>query len=148
MEKQLFSFDKVPQDWALCFLTDCPLHEHCQRWLAWSYAPKSVTVHPCITPYALSGDKCHYYVEPTAIRMAYGFTRLFKNVRRSDYPVLRGSMISYFGSEISFYRYRRGERILSPEQQSWIKHLFAKYGYADEVEFDGYVDQYSFPTAR
>ena len=53
-------------------------------------------------------------------------------------------MARYLGSGGTFYRYRNGERLLMPEQQEWIKNMFTRYGYTDEIEFDGYKEVYRF----
>ena len=126
MENQLFKYSEVPADWALCFLDECPLKEQCQRWLAYSYAPKGTTIHSCVTPHALDKGKCRYYVKPEPIRVAYGFGDLFRQVRRDDYHVMKDELIDYFGSSTYYYRYRRGEYPLTPKQQPWMRQRTAK----------------------
>ncbi|MDY6033294.1 MAG: DUF6078 family protein, partial [Alloprevotella sp.] len=44
----------------------------------------------------------------------------------------------------SYYRYQRGERLLTPEQQQWILKLFASKGYTDQLLFEHYVESYDF----
>ena len=149
MNHQLFPFSQVPKDWTLCFLSECPLKENCQRWLAYSYAPDDVRVRSCVMPQALRSGRCHYYVEPQPVRMASGFRNIFRSVRREDYPSMLGALFNYLGSRRTFYRYRSGEKLLSPEQQSWMKNLFKKYGYKDDaVQFDKFIDTYQFPVAH
>ena len=147
-QQQLFEFSEVPDDWALCFLETCPLKEHCQRWLAYSYAPNDVKVRPCITPHALEGGKCIYYVEPITIRMAYGFGDIYQSVRRDHYQKMKSAIMRYLGSYTYYYRYKRGEYGLTPEQQSWMRALFRKYGYDDNILFYNYANKYVFPVAR
>jgi hypothetical protein len=48
------------------------------------------------------------------------------------------------GSHTSYYRYHRGEKLLTPEQQQWILDLFAQYGYTNELHFDSYRDMIDF----
>lgn len=148
MENQLFKYSEVPADWALCFLDECPLKEQCQRWLAYSYAPKGTTIHSCITPHALDKGKCRYYVKPEPIRVAYGFGDLFRQVRRDDYHAMKDELIDYFGSSTYYYRYRRGEYPLTPEQLSWMRQLFSRYGYNDNIEFNKFGNLYTFPVGR
>lgn len=52
-----------------------------------------------------------------------------------DAPALRAEMRDYLGSKGQYYRYKLGQLKLLPEQQAYIKQLFARYGYKD-VEFD------------
>ena len=145
----MFPFSLVPDDWALCFLSECPLKENCQRWLAYTYAPDSVSVRPSIMPQALKQEPCPYYTEPKPVHMACGFSDLFHSVKRADYPYMHSELTEYLGSRRAYYRYRSGERLLTPEQQSWIKKLFQKYGYdSGQIRFNGYVDVFSFPHAH
>ena len=57
---------------------------------------------------------------------------------------MRAEISRYLGGGGTFYRYRNGETPLMPEQQEWIKQLFARYGYTEEVVFDEYKDVYRF----
>ena len=148
MEHQLFEYCQVPVDWALCFLDECPLKELCQRWLAYRYAPKGVTIHPCVTPHALDDGKCRYYVKPEPIRVAYGFGDLFRQVRRDHYPHIRAELIGLFGSRTYYYRYRTGEYPIYPEQQEEMRKIFRSYGYADNFEFNSYGELFDVPVAR
>jgi len=55
-------------------------------------------------------------------------------------------LTDYLGSKGTYYRYKDGERLLSPEQQQWMAELFAKYGYDRDIRFDAYEDEYNFQT--
>ncbi len=149
MKKQLFQFNEVPADWALCFHDTCPVHEECQRWLAGSYAPKKMTVRPCVIAPSLElTGACRYYVNPEPVTLAYGFSDLFSRVRRNEYEPMRRALFAIFGSESSYYRCKRGERAIMPDEQKAIIELFSKYGYADVVKFDRTVQAYDFPLAQ
>lgn len=52
-------------------------------------------------------------------------------------------MKEYLGGNTMYYRYHHGERLLSPEQQAWIKRLFASYCYSD-VDFDNSCEELDF----
>ena len=149
MTKQLFKFKEVPSDWALCFRNECPFHDNCQRWLAGSYAPRTVVLRTCVTPHAVNAEKpCKYYVKPEPILMARGFGDIFKDVKRSDYNEMKAKLINYLGSERTYYYYKKGDKLLSPKQQEWIRQLFERYGYGDYVQFTELDDIYLFPHAR
>lgn len=148
MKKQLFQFKEVPADWALCFQDACPLHEECQRWLAGSYAPKKMTVRPCvIAPSVELTGTCRYYVNPEPVTLAYGFNDLFSHVRRNEYEPMQRALYAIFGSESSYYRCKRGQRAITPQEQRAIQNLFSKYGYADAVVFNRTQQTYDFPVA-
>ena len=52
-------------------------------------------------------------------------------------------MRSYLGSKGQYYRYKLGQLKLLPEQQEYIKQLFASYGYKN-VDFDNFADEIDF----
>ena len=56
---------------------------------------------------------------------------------------LRAEFIYYLGSKGQYYRYKLGQLKLLPEQQVYIKQLFARYGYKD-VEFEHFSDEIDF----
>ena len=60
-----------------------------------------------------------------------------------DAPTLRAEMRSYLGSKGQYYRYKLGQLKLLPEQQKYIKQLFARYGYKD-VEFEHFSEEIDF----
>ena len=53
-------------------------------------------------------------------------------------------MKAYLGGHGTYYRYNRGEKLLTPEQQEWILRLFTRYGYSENLSFEGYCDVMDF----
>ena len=51
--------------------------------------------------------------------------------------------LSGLGSKGQYYRYKLGQLKLLPEQQKYIKQLFARYGYKD-VEFEHFSEEIDF----
>jgi hypothetical protein len=82
-------------------------------------------------------------MEPT--KMARGFTTIYQKVLKRDYTSLRKFMTNLLSGKRYYYEYKRGERLLSPEQQSDIRELFASFGYKDSVQFDSYEETLHFP---
>lgn len=139
-----FDFACVPPQWQLCFCEECPRHAECLRFLASQYAPDSLTWGPAIYPAAYKNGACPHFKEASVKRMAYGFKLLFKEVKQKDYTHLREQMKSYLGSHGAYYRYNRGEKLLTPEQQQWIINLFRTYGYTENLTFEQYREVYDF----
>lgn len=75
--------------------------------------------------------------------MAWGFDKLFAEMKVKDAPALRAEMRDYLGSKGQYYRYKLGQLKLLPEQQAYIKQLFDRYGYKD-VEFDHFSEEIDF----
>lgn len=147
MEKNNLNWKNVPEGWALCFNSECPLHESCLRWQAGKRAPQEVTVARCITPRALTGDWCVHFASMEPQTYAYGFSTIYQRVLKNDFTPLRKQMTEHLQGKRYYYEYLRGERPLSPEQQQWIRRLFERYGYGDSVVFDRLQEAYNFPWA-
>lgn len=140
-----FSWKDVPSGWALCFNQSCPLHEHCLRYQAGVLAPPDLTVTRCVTPRVLTGERCKVFTSMEPTKMARGFTTIYQKVLKRDYTSLRKFMTNLLSGKRYYYEYKRGERLLSPEQQSDIRELFASFGYKDSVQFDSYEETLHFP---
>lgn len=77
------------------------------------------------------------------VRLASGFKQLFEDVKLRDASNLRLLMRKYFGGTSMYYRYHYGKSKLVPEQQEWIKQLFAQYDYTNVV-FDDSKEEVDF----
>lgn len=140
-------WEEVPEGWVLCFNSDCKLRETCLRWQAGQLAPEDLTVAHCVTPKAMRSEPCAHFASVEKIRYARGFSKIYDKVLKSDYTPMRKEMTAMLSGKRYYYEYMRGERRLSPEQQEHIRQLFAKWGYADCVEFDSYEEGFVFPKA-
>ena len=141
---QPFNFSDVPASMALCFCEECPRHDDCLRYLAGQYAPVSLTFGPAVYPAACQSGDCPHFKEVRVIQGMYGFSKLFSEVRHQDYRRLRDEVKAYLGGHSNYYRYHRGERMLTPEQQQAIKAMFQARGYDHSLTFDGYREQIDF----
>ena len=145
MENIELKWVDVPDSWALCFNEKCAMQEQCLRWRAGQLVPEDMTVGRCVMPQALKDGNCCYYASVEKVRIARGFSHIYKRVLKKDFTSLRLSMTSMLSGKRYYYEYMRGERPLSPEKQEMIRKLFASYGYGDCVEFDDYEESYVFP---
>ena len=139
-----FDFSQVPPSWHFCFCNECPQHGECLHFLAGRQLPDDVTWGEAIFPTAYKNGPCRHFKQVRVIRAAYGFAPLFKEVKQKDYTPLRDAMKQYLGSHGTYYRYNRGEKMLTPEQQQWILRLFARHGYHDGLAFEHYQDIVDF----
>ncbi len=144
MEKD-FDFDDVPAGYQVCFNPQCPLKEKCLRWKAAQKVPVAKKWGPAVYPTALEADgSCSFFHLAEPMRMAYGFSKFFYHVLGRHTQGLRQGLMRYLGGKTHYYRFNRGERLLTPEQQAWIIDYFQSAGYHKDLEFDGYVTTYDF----
>lgn len=140
-----FDFNLAPEWWPVCQNADCPQSATCLRYVACQNMPPMLTVWPCVMSGAMKDGSCSFFVKNEKVRFARGFKIMFARVKsRDDIYTMRRELTDYLGSKGTYYRYKYGEKPLSPEQQQWILRLFAQHGYTEGLEFDEYIDGYDF----
>lgn len=141
----MIDFNEITDGWVLCSGYDCERKGTCLRHQAFRQAPKRVTQWTCVLPTALADGVCGYYKKAEKARMARGFQTLFQQLRSRDARHdIRMALTNYFGSKGSYYRYRDGERMMSPERQEAVAQIFRKYGFEGEITFDTVEECYDF----
>lgn len=134
----------MPFNWVLCYISECSRKEECMRYQVCLKAPDKVTRNICVLPTVMRRETCPYFHPIKIVRAAIGFRGIFHEVKERHHAAMRAEIAAYLGGGGTFYRYRNGNKPLMPEQQEWIRKLFRKYGYSEEVEFDDYEDLYRF----
>ena len=77
--------------------------------------------------------------------MARGMSQLYDKVREvSVRKQIRLALTDHLGSKGTYYRYKDGERLITPALQQWIQDLFRRYGIEGKVTFDEYLEAYDF----
>lgn len=135
-----FNIDQLPPSWRFCFCDGCPKHNDCLRFQTGLLVPADRTCGDAVFPTAYKDGDCKHFKQIRTIHAAYGFGPLFREVKQKDYTPLRDMMKAYLGGHGTYYRYNRGERLLTPEQQEWIIGLFARHGYTENINFEHYRD--------
>lgn len=130
----------IPASWPYCFNSNCLRHETCIHYQAAMTLDASSLVGQAVYPAAATLDTCPHFKQLRTIRTAWGFARLFDDVRVADAPALRKKMKEIVGGNGTYYRYHHGTRRLSPELQTQILRLFADAGY-NNVEFEHYQSE-------
>lgn len=143
----MVDFNKIPDWWPLCPGFDCPQKETCLRHVAYTQAPQGVTRWTCVLPQALTDGTCSYYRKDERVLMARGFSKLFDQLHSRDLRHdIRIALTDYFNSKGSYYRYRNGEQLLSPEQQQEVRRIVSQKGFDDDFDFDEYIECFDFTS--
>lgn len=141
--RKAFEYGEVPSIITYCFTELCPMKNNCIHYLASLYKDNDTKRGQAIFPNALKDGKCEFFTPLRFVRMAWGFDRLFADVKVKDAPLLRSEMRAYLGSKGQYYRYKLGQLKLVPEQQEYIKQLFARFGYKN-VDFEHFAEEIDF----
>lgn len=119
----------VNYNMAYCFNDSCPKAKNCFRHMAVKFKKATHQMGNAVFPDALQDGKCKYFIRPRIIKAAWGFTPLYNEVKHGDVISMRGKVIGLLGGKTSYYRYHRGEKLLTPELQNAIYEVFKASGY-------------------
>ncbi len=139
-----FSDREVPKQWLHCFNTQCSLHDRCLRYITGLRLDYHTTQGFAVYPTASTLTPCPHYKEARIIRAAWGFDRLFTDVKARDGKTIRDTLKRMLGGHGSYYAYHHGVMVLTPELQEAILHLFQRWGYTENLTFDGYDTRVDF----
>lgn len=143
--KHHIDFEKVPHNYAMCLNSTCSQSSTCLRYLAAESAPDYLTEWTIISPKYLSNkvEGCPQYRSSRKIRYAKGFITLLNNIPLKQSKAVQQKLMSLLGQR-TYYRCRKGERLLSPDEQSKIEQLLRQCHVATPLTFDAYVEDYNW----
>lgn len=134
----MISLENIPKEYVYCFADKktCPKVDTCLRaiavqLLAASGMPQPTdlrTVNALYVRQLPSPAACPLYRHNEPERYARGMTHLFDEIPLKHAPSIRKRVIRCFTSETLFFRSRKGERLISPEEQRAILKVFQSMG--------------------
>ena len=133
---------KPPIGFAACTSESCLLREKCLRaLLADELFPKAETMTVINARHSdyREGNECRFFRPVQTKRFAKGFTRAMKTLTRDNYNALTRKMVA-MSSKTRFYRQKRGDTLLSPDEQAEVLALLRAYGYKGDAPFDVYEE--------
>ncbi len=145
MEKELL-IEKAHEGYTVCYAEQCPLRQQCLRWQVGQYVPDTASTCRCVNLHyaGVATEGCPMYRDDRKVRFAIGMTQLFTSdmPRRVENEVRQ--RIIWMTNRTYYYEYRNGTRLIPPKLQQDIRDLFRDSGWACEVTFDGYVEDYNW----
>ena len=105
--------------------------------------PSILKMGKAIFPDALEDGKCNHFIRPRIIQAAWGLDSLYNEVRLQDANTMKSQVMSLLGGKTSYYRYHRGDKLLTPELQDAVQALFAARGYGKPI-FKHYKETIDF----
>ena len=141
--KNNIDYTKVPFNYLHCIKRECKQAHHCLRQLAEQAIPDKVLTCTIIHPSHLSDsdEKCLYYRSDAKVAYAKGFTNMLGDLKYRDTPNMIDRLKSHFGWR-TYYRVRKGERLLSPDEQLSFKKVLKSNGFTPSKDFDSYEEDY------
>ena len=143
MKEETFDYSKVPHNFGLCATDTCPYTDTCLRRIAYTYAPSNNIFLYVLNPKAIesTAGKCKYYCSNKKVRYAKGFMNILDNLPYNQRRSIIVSLIAYFGQR-TYYRSRKGERLLTPDEQQAVLNIIKRHNATTSQEFDGYEEDY------
>ena len=124
----------------MCVLSECPKASTCLHHVALPMTgEQNVRIY---NPYLLDKTgKCPHYVKAEKVFHAKGFKNVMGKLPYNVHKQAVSALMSYF-SERTYYRIRKGDCLLSPNEQKAVRCIIARLGYTEQWEFDAYVEDY------
>ena len=134
-------YTSLPKDYPVCEHSSCPLAATCLHQTAYSMMMEQNEVYlRLINPTRCSKDKtCTYYHDKKPVIFARGFTNFQKHMFPQQYDQFMTTLCFHFGRN-QYFKRRRGDILISPEEQEEIRHMLEKVGADSKMEFDNYEE--------
>lgn len=135
-------FTKIIRTKTLCLNSECPQASTCRRFVYAQSIPEEEHSFSVFNPTYLSQlTSCPHYWSSDLVNYAKGFIHLLETLPAGDSKTLKCALISRYGRK-NYYRYRKGELLLPPDEQELITNLVRQICPSVlSVEFDEYVEQ-------
>lgn len=115
----------------------------CLRQLAMQSMPTEKDYWKIISPKRLATVKgeCPFYRSSQKARYAKGFMNMLNSLPYNKWGIAIANLIAGFGQR-TYYRARKGERLLLPEEQQSVLNVFRHLDAGMATEFDSYAEGY------
>lgn len=145
MNTESLLFRKKAADYLVCFNDECPKAGQCLRRKVADYVPDTrrllLNVNPSYV--ARKKGKCEYFQSAEPVLMGKGLAHFYDKIPESKARAIRKQLLSHFGNS-NYYRYRSGERLITPEVKKFIIETCKKNGWNEEPVFDDVVQDYQW----
>ncbi|MBR4920133.1 MAG: hypothetical protein IKZ62_02300 [Prevotella sp.] len=122
----------------VCFLNHCPLREQCLRWLVGQYVDPTRVVYSSINPHNphYGNEHCGMFRPNRKAIMKRGFKNMYHEMPGYMEHNIRRWLILLFGRK-QYFEMRKGERLITPEQQQQILETCRTNGWQGPINYDG-----------
>lgn len=134
---------EVPHDYPSCLNHECPRAATCLRQIVVQEVDESSKFLIVINPKhlaALEGE-CPYYRSSAKVTFAKGFINMLDGMPHKQRQSAIRLLTDRF-SQRTYYRIRKGERLLSPAEQQEVLAIMKSCGYNGTPIFDAYTEDF------
>lgn len=124
-----------------CAKAGCTMKDVCLRQQLYLRIVDTESVVSIVNPRIVTAnEKCPYLVKPRTIRYAKGFMRMLETLNVKKLDEFRWRMISKTNRN-KYFKLRKGEILLTPEEQQKVFDVLHEIGLNIENPFDSYVEK-------
>ncbi len=144
METQI-NFSQVPFGYPVCMNRECVHASSCLRQLIERIVPTHIQQLTIVNPNYLASieGSCPYYRPAVKVYFAKGFMGMLESLPYKQMRTIASSLLSLFGRR-TYFRVRKGERLLSPDEQQKVLYILKRHGVSEPPEFDAYIEEYDW----
>lgn len=141
-------YQDLPHNYLHCLVGNeaCPRKSICLRAIAARMLEESEAASPVgiqiINPNVarkVTGEECPFYRDSTPVKFARGMSRLFDDVPAGKLALMRRKVIECFPSRNYFFISKRGDRLITPEEQQAVERVFKKHVPGIEPRFNEFI---------
>ncbi len=143
--KEEIDFTKVPHQYPVCLNRECSKANTCLRQLIVESIPEMNQHWVIISPKYLATlqGSCPHYRSNIKVIYAKGFIKMLESLPYKQMQTVISHLINFFGRR-TYYRVRKGERLLTPYEQQKILNILKNCGVNSQPEFDTSIEDYEW----
>ena len=132
------AFRKKADNYLVCFMEQCPLHQQCLRWLVGQYADQQQAVITVVNPLnpRHGTTDCDMFRKNERVMMKVGLTHLYLDMPGRMERAIRRQLIKLWGRKY-YFEMRRGDRLITPAQQQDVVNVCRQHGWTGPIVYDG-----------
>lgn len=132
------AFRQKADSYLVCFLDHCPQRSQCLRWLVGQYVSERPYAWTAISPRhpQAATESCEMFRKNVRIVMKRGFKNLYREMPAYKERAIRQQLIHLWGRR-QYFEMRKGDRLITPEQQQDIINVCKFHGYSGPIVYDG-----------
>ena len=140
-----FDYTSVPPTFLHCIHTQCSRADNCLRHNLMQHVIPDRAAIRIVNPTTIpeNTENCPQFFPDRKMQFALGITHLLDNIPYSKAKNIRSGIYNYLQRN-SYYRTLHKERLITPDEQNFIRQLFLEYEIKEEPQFDRYVEQYKW----
>jgi len=143
--KEKINFSQVPHHYPMCQKRQCNKADTCLRQLVEQSIPTNIQHWVIINPkyQETLEDVCPHYRPAEKVRFAKGFIKILEGLPHKQMLSVISHLRTRFNQR-TYYRIRKGERLLSPSEQQQFLNILKNCGVSHPQEFDAYIENFEW----